>query len=55
MRLTGQSPVTTRENVVNYWNLSVAGSNVIFPDPSHAERMKETGNPKKNTEGLAPA
>jgi hypothetical protein len=29
------------EDVVNYWNLQAADLNVIFLDPSHAERMKE--------------
>lgn len=29
------------EDVVNYWNLQASDLNVIFLDPSHAERMKE--------------
>jgi len=29
------------EDVVNYWNLRASDLNVIFLDPSHAERMKQ--------------
>ena len=29
------------EDVVNYWNLQASDLNVIFLDPSHAERMKQ--------------
>lgn len=32
------------EDLVNYWNLRASDLNVIFLDPSHAERMKQIRN-----------
>jgi hypothetical protein len=36
--------VSEFEDVVNYWNLQASDLNVIFLDPSHAERMKQIRN-----------